>query len=225
MSSSQTPQVDRASSSVRRNLLVQLAALASRSGFDVLSTSDHLQPWQDNDGHSGQAWVTMGATGAQVTRSWMGTDDQGVARQHGPGCPHRGGEGVVRQWRHDRQHPFGAGRSAQGNRVFRIARAAEGASGRDVPCLMGRPMAMSDRNNTPVSGPPRHAAPSGSRLPAGIAIRMAASAPWPCAGRLIRFPAFPLPSRATREYTPRRTRPSGQSRTSCGNPPAAAQVR
>lgn len=53
--------------------LVQLGALASRSGFHVLATSDHFQPWQANEAHAGQAWVTMGALGAQASRSWMGT--------------------------------------------------------------------------------------------------------------------------------------------------------
>ena len=52
--------------------LLRLGAHASRAGFHVLSTSDHLQPWQANEGHVGQAWVTMGALGAQ-THSWMGT--------------------------------------------------------------------------------------------------------------------------------------------------------
>lgn len=52
--------------------LVKLGAHASRAGFHVLSTSDHMQPWQANQGHVGQAWVTMGALGAQA-RSWMGT--------------------------------------------------------------------------------------------------------------------------------------------------------
>ncbi|HEX2943854.1 MAG TPA: TIGR03557 family F420-dependent LLM class oxidoreductase [Rhodopila sp.] len=52
--------------------LVRCGAMASRAGFDVLSTSDHLQPWQENQGHAGQAWVTMGALGAQ-SHSWMGT--------------------------------------------------------------------------------------------------------------------------------------------------------
>ncbi len=52
--------------------LIRLGTQASRAGFDVLSTSDHLQPWQDNQGHVGQAWVTMGALGAQA-QSWMGT--------------------------------------------------------------------------------------------------------------------------------------------------------
>ena len=52
--------------------LVKLGAHASRAGFQVLSTSDHIQPWQSNEGHVGQAWVTMGALGAQA-HGWMGT--------------------------------------------------------------------------------------------------------------------------------------------------------
>ncbi len=53
--------------------LVQLGALASRSGFQALALSDHIQPWQANQGHAGTAWVTMGALGAQAPASWMGT--------------------------------------------------------------------------------------------------------------------------------------------------------
>ena len=52
--------------------LLRIGALAARSGFDVLSTSDHFQPWQANEGHAAQAWITMGALGAQA-HSWMGT--------------------------------------------------------------------------------------------------------------------------------------------------------
>ncbi len=52
--------------------LVRFGALASRAGFQVLSTSDHLQPWQADEAHCGQAWVTMGALGGQ-SHSWMGT--------------------------------------------------------------------------------------------------------------------------------------------------------
>ena len=48
------------------------AAWLPMPDFQVLATSDHLQPWQANEGHAGQAWVTMGALGAQ-THSWMGT--------------------------------------------------------------------------------------------------------------------------------------------------------
>ncbi len=53
--------------------LVQLGALASRSGFHLISTSDHLQPWQANEGHAGQAWVTLAALSAPVQHSWTGT--------------------------------------------------------------------------------------------------------------------------------------------------------
>jgi TAT-translocated FGD2 family F420-dependent dehydrogenase len=53
--------------------IVQIGAMASRAGFEVLSTSDHIQPWQANEGHAGSAWVSMGALGAQAPKSWMGT--------------------------------------------------------------------------------------------------------------------------------------------------------
>jgi TAT-translocated FGD2 family F420-dependent dehydrogenase len=53
--------------------LLRTGALASRSGFQLLATSDHFQPWQANEAHSGAAWVTIGALGAQAGRAWMGT--------------------------------------------------------------------------------------------------------------------------------------------------------
>jgi TAT-translocated FGD2 family F420-dependent dehydrogenase len=53
--------------------ILSFGALASRSGFHVLSSSDHFQPWQANQGHSSQAWIVFGALGAQVPQSWMGT--------------------------------------------------------------------------------------------------------------------------------------------------------
>jgi TAT-translocated FGD2 family F420-dependent dehydrogenase len=53
--------------------LLQLGELAEASGFDLLATSDHLQPWQDNEGHSGLAWVTLAALGQRVSSGWMGT--------------------------------------------------------------------------------------------------------------------------------------------------------
>jgi TAT-translocated FGD2 family F420-dependent dehydrogenase len=53
--------------------VVDLGAAASRAGFQVLSTSDHIQPWQANEGHAGCAWVSMGALGARAPQSWMGT--------------------------------------------------------------------------------------------------------------------------------------------------------
>src|ERR1041385_6689543 len=52
--------------------LVELGAAAERAGFDLLATSDHFQPWQDNEGHSGQAWVTMAALGSRTSKVWIG---------------------------------------------------------------------------------------------------------------------------------------------------------
>ena len=53
--------------------LVPLGAMAAKAGFDLLATSDHFQPWQANEGSSGQAWITLGALGGQAGSSWMGT--------------------------------------------------------------------------------------------------------------------------------------------------------
>jgi F420-dependent hydroxymycolic acid dehydrogenase len=52
--------------------LVQLGVAAEQAGFDLLATSDHLQPWQTNERHAGQAWVTMSAIGARTRRVWIG---------------------------------------------------------------------------------------------------------------------------------------------------------
>lgn len=52
--------------------LLGLGIAAERAGFDLLATSDHLQPWQDNEGHAGHAWVTMAALGQRTTRVWIG---------------------------------------------------------------------------------------------------------------------------------------------------------
>jgi F420-dependent hydroxymycolic acid dehydrogenase len=53
--------------------LLQIGALASNAGFQLLATSDHFQPWQANQRHTGEAWVTMGALGTHAPRTWMGT--------------------------------------------------------------------------------------------------------------------------------------------------------
>jgi TAT-translocated FGD2 family F420-dependent dehydrogenase len=52
--------------------LVQLGTTAEQAGFDLLATSDHLQPWQANEGHSGEAWVTMAALGQRTQTVWIG---------------------------------------------------------------------------------------------------------------------------------------------------------
>jgi TAT-translocated FGD2 family F420-dependent dehydrogenase len=53
--------------------LIDLGVAAEQAGFDLLATSDHLQPWQANEGHSGLAWVTMAALGMRTKNIWMGT--------------------------------------------------------------------------------------------------------------------------------------------------------
>jgi TAT-translocated FGD2 family F420-dependent dehydrogenase len=52
--------------------LLALGEAAERAGFGLLATSDHFQPWQDNEGHSGEAWVTMAALGQRTKKAWIG---------------------------------------------------------------------------------------------------------------------------------------------------------
>ncbi len=52
--------------------LLKLGVAAEQAGFDVLATSDHLQPWQSNEGHCGEAWITMSALGERTRRAWIG---------------------------------------------------------------------------------------------------------------------------------------------------------
>jgi TAT-translocated FGD2 family F420-dependent dehydrogenase len=53
--------------------LIEIGTAADRAGFDLLATSDHMQPWQANERHAGEAWVTLGALGSQARNAWMGT--------------------------------------------------------------------------------------------------------------------------------------------------------
>jgi TAT-translocated FGD2 family F420-dependent dehydrogenase len=52
--------------------LIRLGASAESAGFDLVATSDHFQPWQANERHAGEAWVTLGALGQRTQRIWMG---------------------------------------------------------------------------------------------------------------------------------------------------------
>ena len=52
--------------------LIRLGAAAERAGFDLVATSDHFQPWQSNERHAGEAWVTLGALGQRTQHIWMG---------------------------------------------------------------------------------------------------------------------------------------------------------
>jgi F420-dependent hydroxymycolic acid dehydrogenase len=53
--------------------LVECGRLAERAGFDGVWTSDHFQPWQPNEGHSGSAWVTLAALTQRTSRITLGT--------------------------------------------------------------------------------------------------------------------------------------------------------
>src|SRR5947209_8435892 len=53
--------------------LVETGRIAAQAGFNLLATSDHFQPWQANEGHCGEAWVTLGALGERAPKAWMGT--------------------------------------------------------------------------------------------------------------------------------------------------------
>src|SRR6201997_5786567 len=53
--------------------LTDLGTAAVGAGFGLLATSDHLQPWQANEGHCGEAWVTLAAAGERANPAWIGT--------------------------------------------------------------------------------------------------------------------------------------------------------
>jgi F420-dependent hydroxymycolic acid dehydrogenase len=53
--------------------VLDIGVSAEQAGFDLLATSDHFQPWQANEGHSGEAWATLGALSQRTQRVWMGT--------------------------------------------------------------------------------------------------------------------------------------------------------
>jgi coenzyme F420-dependent glucose-6-phosphate dehydrogenase len=52
--------------------LVDQAVAAERAAFDGINVSDHFQPWWE-PGHSGQAWVLLGAVGQATERAAIGT--------------------------------------------------------------------------------------------------------------------------------------------------------
>jgi F420-dependent hydroxymycolic acid dehydrogenase len=53
--------------------LVDYGVLAERARFDMVWCSDHFHPWQDNEGHSGFAWLTLAALGQHLEHIPMGT--------------------------------------------------------------------------------------------------------------------------------------------------------
>jgi TAT-translocated FGD2 family F420-dependent dehydrogenase len=53
--------------------LAEIGTTAAKAGFGLLATSDHFQPWQANEGHAGDAWVTLGVLGERAQPAWIGT--------------------------------------------------------------------------------------------------------------------------------------------------------
>jgi G6PDH family F420-dependent oxidoreductase len=53
--------------------LVRQAQLAEQAGFDGLWISDHFHPWNDEQGHSGFVWSTIGAIAAVTSRMKLTT--------------------------------------------------------------------------------------------------------------------------------------------------------
>lgn len=53
--------------------LLEIGVAAEQAGFDMLWTSDHIHPWQDNQGHAGHAWITLAALGQRTQRIPFGT--------------------------------------------------------------------------------------------------------------------------------------------------------
>ncbi len=57
----------------RTDQLVAQAQAAERAGFQYAWASDHIQPWQDDEGHSMFPWLTLGLVGSSTSRISFGT--------------------------------------------------------------------------------------------------------------------------------------------------------
>ncbi len=53
--------------------LVRQARMAEQAGFDGLWISDHFHPWNDEQGHSGFVWATIGAIAQATSRMKLTT--------------------------------------------------------------------------------------------------------------------------------------------------------
>lgn len=57
----------------RTDQLVAQAQAAEQAGFQYAWASDHIQPWQDNEGHSMFPWLTLALVGKSTSRISFGT--------------------------------------------------------------------------------------------------------------------------------------------------------
>lgn len=53
--------------------LLSFGVAAERVGFNMVWASDHFHPWMHNQGHAGQAWITLAALGQRTQRISFGT--------------------------------------------------------------------------------------------------------------------------------------------------------
>ena len=64
--------------------LVEWGVAAEAAGFDELWVSDHIHPWQDNQGHSMFPWITLALIGARTSTIVMGTGVTCPIYRHSP---------------------------------------------------------------------------------------------------------------------------------------------
>jgi TAT-translocated FGD2 family F420-dependent dehydrogenase len=64
--------------------LVSFAERAEQAGFGYLWASDHLQPWQDNEGHSMFPWLTLALVSQRTHRVPFGTGVTCPTYRHHP---------------------------------------------------------------------------------------------------------------------------------------------
>jgi F420-dependent hydroxymycolic acid dehydrogenase len=57
----------------RTDQLLAQAQAAEQGGFQYVWASDHIQPWQDNEGHSMFPWLTLALVGNSTSRVSFGT--------------------------------------------------------------------------------------------------------------------------------------------------------
>src|SRR5256885_11860145 len=63
--------------------LLEQAVEGERAGFDGISCSDHFQPWWE-PGHSGQAWIWLGAAAEATERVPLGPAVTVALERHHP---------------------------------------------------------------------------------------------------------------------------------------------
>lgn len=64
--------------------LVDWAPEIERNGFGYAWTSDHIQPWQDNQGHATHPWLTQALIGERTSRITFGTGVTCPTYRHHP---------------------------------------------------------------------------------------------------------------------------------------------